>query len=734
MKPIVATAYYNKKNMKNILEPRKEPIDIDPYEIYYVEFIKNDKFNYIGDRAQVIGTEYANLLMNECIKTITKEEFDIQQINKYKFNPNEIYYIKVITNEYPSILEFGEVYKKLGYEIPTYCTKDDIEIISKEEYDKIKDEEKVELEDNLSFSSSGDETENEEAEDEEEPTNEKVKDMGKENKCFVDKKDYERLVSQGKREDMNRLFEYHIEEFKKGGKREGIIKVGEEYAKVINEDVEEEVKNIVVEKHSLQTTIFRQLAYDFYDKQPFFFDSSKQWWLWNNEEHCWEVKDEIDIMNAFDKYFIQETEKSNIKSGLLEALRKCGRQNKPKDIKPTWVQYKNKIYDIETEEIFEATPKYFIANPIPWKVGETEDTPTIDQLFSKWVTREDKALLYELLSYTTIPEMFIHAFIFLYSAPGKGKGTFMNLLLNFIGRNNAVSTSITRINSNPRFETKEWHRKLLITMSEVSNVNDLKNSGLINQATGQDPIRAEVKGGGGFDYVNYGKFLYPTNKLLKVEAGDGFGRRVRTVKFQTRFEKEKDVLKDIPDEEYENLAKKCLRIGKELYERRRFTGDVDISERMSNYQEESKTPLERFINNYCDTSDFEEKVTLDEFFSKYNPFLKERGELSVNKSILAKELRKLGWETRRESMLSTQVNLDGSKKYDKKAFIYGFKMKKLDTQDTQDTLYPLTPPYRMSRDVGVYPVLPVQKNEFQRENEKEDDDLIDLIPQKPGEK
>jgi len=481
-------------------------------------------------------------------------------------------------------------------------------------------------------------------------------------------------------------------------------------------------KEVGAEKYGIQTTIFRQLATDFYDKQPFFFDSSKQWWLWNNEEYCWEVKDEIDIMNAFDKYFIQETEKSSIKSGIIEALKKCGRQNKPEDIKPTWVQYKNKVYDIETEEMFEATPKYFIANPIPWKVGETEDTPTIDQLFSKWVTQADMDLLYELISYTTIPEMFIHAFIFLYSAPGKGKGTFMNLLLNFIGRNNAVATSITRINSNPRFETREWHRKLLITMSEVSNVNDLKNSGLINQATGGDQIRAEVKGGGGFDYVNYGKFLYPTNKLLKVDAGDGFGRRVRTVKFQTRFEKEKDVLKDIPDKEYENLAKKCLRIGKELYEKRRFTGDVDISERMSKYQEESKTPLERFIDSYCDTSDFESKVLLDEFFSKYTPFLKEKGELSVNKSILAKELRKLGWETRRESILSIQVNLDGSKKYDKKAYVVGFRMKELDTQDTQDTLSPITPPIGASRDVGVHRVQGVQKG-----------DNIDLIPQKPGE-
>jgi len=108
-----------------------------------------------------------------------------------------------------------------------------------------------------------------------------------------------------------------------------------------------------------------------------------------------------------------------------------------------------------------------------------------------------------------------------------------------LGDKNVASTSINRINSNPRFETYNWNKKLLITMSEVSNVNDLKNSGLINQATGEDLLRAEIKGGGSFDFTNYGKFIYPTNKLLKVDVSDGFGRRARTIKFKQDLKRKK---------------------------------------------------------------------------------------------------------------------------------------------------------------------------------------------------
>jgi len=36
-----------------------------------------------------------------------------------------------------------------------------------------------------------------------------------------------------------------------------------------------------------QTTIYRQLASDFYEKQPYFYDSAKIWWMWNKEKYCW---------------------------------------------------------------------------------------------------------------------------------------------------------------------------------------------------------------------------------------------------------------------------------------------------------------------------------------------------------------------------------------------------------------------------------------------------------------
>ena len=372
---------------------------------------------------------------------------------------------------------------------------------------------------------------------------------------------------------------------------------------------------------------------------PIYYESKKRFWVWNFEKFVWEIKDETDILNLIFESSGANTINSRERGEILEALKQVGRKNKPKEIKKTWVQFQDIFYDIESGKTTRASPKYFCSNPMKWKIGESEETPRIDKLIKSWVSEEDVEKLYELIAFSIIPDYFIHSFFFLYSKPGSGKSTFVNLLIDFLGKNNCSSTSIDRINNNVRFETLNWNKKLLITMSEVSNINDLKNSGLINQATGQDTIRAEIKGGDTFDFVNYGKFIYPTNKLLKVSSDDGFGRRVRVIKFTNRFEKEKDVLNAIPEYEFENLAKKSLRIAKELWVKRQFTGDVSISERMKDYQEISKTDIEVFIDKFCNYEDVDNKISFNEFYLKYSKYNKD----CESKNMIGRQLRKLGY-------------------------------------------------------------------------------------------
>jgi len=119
----------------------------------------------------------------------------------------------------------------------------------------------------------------------------------------------------------------------------------------------------------------------FVDKQPIYYDEAKMWWIWNFREYKWEIIDEITLMNYVDKYTKYPGVKHQIKSETLEALKRIGRIEKPEPIKPTWVQFKNIIIDYETGEEFEASPRYFATNPIPWELGNSDETINMDLIF-----------------------------------------------------------------------------------------------------------------------------------------------------------------------------------------------------------------------------------------------------------------------------------------------------------------------------------------------------------------
>lgn len=79
----------------------------------------------------------------------------------------------------------------------------------------------------------------------------------------------------------------------------------------------------------------------FWQKQPFFYDKSKIFYLWNKELCKWEISDEVDFLNAIQKHLGIETITTVVKNELISGFQQIGRSKRPKDTKSTWVQFKN---------------------------------------------------------------------------------------------------------------------------------------------------------------------------------------------------------------------------------------------------------------------------------------------------------------------------------------------------------------------------------------------------------
>jgi phage/plasmid-associated DNA primase len=228
-------------------------------------------------------------------------------------------------------------------------------------------------------------------------------------------------------------FPYHVEELAKFTKKYKIPfdwKITPEYKQMIAEKkAAKELEKEIINEEQAETfekaiKFFvdkRDLAKQFLKVQPLYYDKARNWWIWSNKETRWIRDDEIAILNLIEHTSMANTISSFEKNEIIEALKQEGRKNKPKDIKTSWIQFRDKIYDLNTGENFKATSEYFVTNPIPYSVGDSTETPTIDKIFGEWVDKEYVQTLYEILAYCLLPDYPINRLFCLVGAGMNGK-------------------------------------------------------------------------------------------------------------------------------------------------------------------------------------------------------------------------------------------------------------------------------------------------------------------------
>ena len=336
----------------------------------------------------------------------------------------------------------------------------------------------------------------------------------------------------------------------------------------------------------------------FHAMKPFFYDKVGIFWAWDKIKSRYDIVDEVDLMNIFERTFaiFGLTLQSSIKSQYLEAFKRIGRNHIPKDAPSRWIQFKGNAYSLRTGNIYKVEPNYFFTNPIPWEIGESEDTPVMDKLFTEWVGEDNKQLLYEILAYCCYSDYPIHRVFGCVGCGSNGKSRYLALLERFLGKENLCSTELDVLLTT-RFEAFKLYKKMACIMGET-NFGVLKNTSLLKKLTGQDLIGYEKKGKDPFDAANYAKIIISSNSLpISDDTSDGFYRRWIIINFPNQFPEGKDILETIPIIEYNNLAKKCCRILKGLLDTCTFTSQGSIEDRKIRYLQESN-PLPLFLSEH----------------------------------------------------------------------------------------------------------------------------------------
>lgn len=403
-------------------------------------------------------------------------------------------------------------------------------------------------------------------------------------------------------------------------------------------------------------------AKKFHQINPYFYDTTGMFWLWNNDKHKYEMIDETGMMNLLrkncnDANIIKSKEWGEI----IRAMKVIGRDKEPKEIPNSWIQFKKEIYDIKTRESFDSTPEYFNTNSIPWELGTKKETPTIDKIFAEWVGEDKIILLKEIAAYCMLSNYPVHR-IFCFIGRGlNGKGEYLRFIRKLIGEENCTSTELDII-MNSRFESCKLYKKLVCQMGET-NFSEMSKTSMLKKLSGQDLVGVEFKNKQPFDYQNYAKLMISTNSLPPSnDKTDGFYRRWCIIDFPKQFSEGKDIVGMIPDIEFNNFCLQCIDILINVLEKGKFTNEGSIQDRMKVYEAKSN-PLQEFIKTFFQ-NDPNGKVPYSEFFEGFASYCKRTGFRIFTKKALAKELDEIGLERVRE-------NFYDEDRYTTKWFIHG---------------------------------------------------------------
>ena len=413
---------------------------------------------------------------------------------------------------------------------------------------------------------------------------------------------------------------------------------------------------------------------DLFGKVPFFYDKNLIFWKWCNKEFKYILVDYLDLLVILDDLFELKGAcyRSKVKTNYIDTLKFEGRKNLPKNPPPHWVQFKEKIYDLENRKIFFATPDYFHTNPIPFNVGKSTDTPIMDRMFEEWVGKDYAQDLFEILAYCCYRGYPIQMLFCFVGSGRNGKSQFMNILNHFLGKQNTTASELDILLSS-RFESFKLYRKLVCSIGET-NFGVLSQSSLLKKLVGGDLISFEMKNKQPFDDNNYAKILINSNSLpTSTDTSDGFYRRWYIIDFPNEFEETgRDVWLDVPVVEYENLCRKIVKILPRLLNKGKFNNQGTIEERRNKYIQLSN-PFSFFIEEQC-IIDSALKVKYNDLYNEYLKYLVRNKRRRVTRREFKISIEDQGFLCEKAS----HKNEEGS--FENVYWVYGLSMKQESSQ------------------------------------------------------
>lgn len=194
----------------------------------------------------------------------------------------------------------------------------------------------------------------------------------------------------------------------------------------------------------------------------------------------------------------------------------------------TWINFQNGMYDLLNDQMYKHDPGYFSINQIPHTYDPTADfNGSIAQQFFEGLIPDqaDREMFFAYAGYCMTMDTHFQKFLVMTGAPGSGKSTAINMLIDMIGTRNTCGIALQELGE--RFTATELLGKLLNACADLPK-KALEQVDAVKRITGEDQIKGEYKGGKMFWFRSYAKLIFSANQMPKSydEKTTAFFRRL----------------------------------------------------------------------------------------------------------------------------------------------------------------------------------------------------------------
>lgn len=216
------------------------------------------------------------------------------------------------------------------------------------------------------------------------------------------------------------------------------------------------------------------------------------------------------------------------------------------------INFKNGMFDVETQQLLPHDPKYLSTIQIPNNYVESDldinDVQFMDFLRKTELPQDDLDMILDYIAYCMTVGNGMKCFMCLVGGGDTGKSTLIKMLNKLVGSRNISSLSIQDLSK--RFYPSRLKDKLVNSCADNSSIA-LDDIGNLKKITGDDEIMYEDKGCTPYFFTSFAKLIFSFNTmpLQLEEKSDAFYNRMRILEMNHKLVLTQRYVDDLCSEE-----------------------------------------------------------------------------------------------------------------------------------------------------------------------------------------